>query len=83
MDPVNTIIKIWTSLSNAPIDWSMDGGMIWLTGMSIIVAIYVTLMITVESRRQNRREIYARAEHAANLRRRYMSERGYIEIINR
>lgn len=36
MDTIDTIITNFRTLAHANIDWSLDGGMIWLTGMMVI-----------------------------------------------
>ena len=41
MDTINTVITNWTTLSNTPIDWSLDGGVVWLLMMVAGTAVTV------------------------------------------
>ena len=48
MDTIDTMISNARILANADIDWSLDGGMIWLTGMAVICVTMLAVAITRE-----------------------------------
>jgi hypothetical protein len=65
MDTINTIIANAQTLSNVPINWSLDAGPIWLVGM---VAGWLALSVVFgvqevrRERRMARQALYRRAE---------------------
>ena len=65
MDPINTIIANYNSLSQVPINWSLDAGPIWLVGL---VAGWLALSVVFgvqevrRERRMARQALYRRAE---------------------
>jgi hypothetical protein len=65
MDTINTIITNAQTLSNVPINWSLDAGPIWLVGM---VAGWLALSVVFgvqevrRERRMARQALYRRAE---------------------
>ena len=65
MDTINTIIANYNSLSQVPINWSLDAGPIWLVGL---VAGWLALSVVFgvqevrRERRVARQALYRRAE---------------------
>ena len=85
METLNTITTNWTTLSNAPIDWSMTGGMIWFTGTAIVMAVYSAFALFHISRQEaagRRKETYLAAQKVAARRRNLMETQGYIDTRN-
>jgi hypothetical protein len=41
MEILNTISTNARTLANANIDWSLDGGMIWLTAMVVVFSLVI------------------------------------------
>ena len=82
METIDTIITNWTALSNTPIDWSPHGGMLWLTGMAIVMA-FLTIRWTVQEAREDRRvarkALYRHAEYVGYIRSQYKSYTGFSE----
>ncbi len=82
METIDTIITNWTALSNTPIDWSLNGGMIWLTGMMIGLA-FLTIRWTVQEAREDRRvarqALYRHAEYVGFTRSLDKSFTGFSE----
>jgi hypothetical protein len=82
MDTINTVIANWTALSNTPIDWSLNGGMVWLLMMVTGVALTLGTMATLEARTERRRRrqaLYRRAEASLQVRRRILDQDGFYE----
>lgn len=89
MDTINTIITNYHALSNAPIDWSPMGGMIWLTGTMVIMALCfgacILSEILADYREEQREEafekklLYMEAQYWGKLRIEQLSKHGYIE----
>lgn len=50
METLNTIVTNFMVLWNAPKDWSLSGGLIWLTGMCSIAVIMLIGAAISESR---------------------------------
>lgn len=76
-----TIIERAAYLWNAPADWSMSGGLIWLTFAMSVVAVAMVAFSIAESRRERRAEIYRAARVAALARKAAWDANGYQEII--
>jgi len=82
MDSIDTIMMNFGRLSNTPIDWSLNGGMIWLTGMTVFMALYIAALGFLEARKERRRRrqaLYRRAEQSLQVRRRILDQNGYFE----
>ena len=82
MDTINTAITNWTTLSNTPIDWSLDGGVVWLLAMVTVTAVIIGLAAVTEARTERRRRrqaLYRRAEQSFQVRRRILEQDGFFE----
>ena len=82
MDTINTAITNWTTLSNTPIDWSLDGGVVWLLAMVTVTAVIIGLAAVTEARTERRRRrqaLYRRAEQSFQVRRRILEQDGFYE----
>ena len=82
MDTINTIISNWTTLSNTPIDWSLDGGVVWLLMMVAGTAVSIGIAAVTEARterRRRRQSLYRRAEQSLQVRRRIIEQDGFYE----
>ena len=82
MDTINTIISNWTTLSNTPIDWSLDGGVVWLLMMVAGTAVSIGIAAVTEARTERRRRrqaLYRRAEQSLQVRRRILEQDGFYE----
>ena len=82
MDTINNAITNWTKLSNTPIDWSLDGGMVWLLAMAAGTAVIIGLAAVTEARTERRRRrqaLYRRAEQSFQVRRRILEQDGFYE----
>ena len=82
MDTINTIISNWTTLSNTPIDWSLDGGVVWLLMMVAGTAVSIGIAAVTEARTERRRRrqaLYRRAEQSFQVRRRILEQDGFYE----
>jgi hypothetical protein len=84
MDTINTIITNAQTLSNVPINWSLDAGPIWLVGM---VAGWLALSVVFgvqevrRERRMARQALYRKAMVKANIRLNRMERQGFQEIM--
>lgn len=84
MDTINTIITNAQTLSNVPINWSLDAGPIWLVGM---VAGWLALSVVFgvqevrRERRMARQALYRKATAKANIRLNRMERQGFQEIM--
>ena len=84
METIDTIITNWTTLSNTPIDWSPTGGMIWLTGYMVglaILATWWTIQGVREDRRVARQALYREAAYAGYVRGLKRSFYGFQETV--
>jgi len=82
MDTINTVITNWTTLSNTPIDWSLDGGVVWFLAMVTVAAVIIGLAAITEARTERRRRrqaLYRRAEQSLQVRRRILEQDGFYE----
>ena len=82
MDTINTAITNWTTLSNTPIDWSLDGGVVWLLMMVAGTAVSIGIAAVTEARTERRRRrqaLYRRAEQSLQVRRRILEQDGFYE----
>ncbi len=82
MDTINTAITNWTTLSNTPIDWSLDGGVVWLLAMVTVAAVIIGFAAVTEARTERRRRrqaLYRRAEQSFQVRRRILEQDGFYE----
>ena len=82
MDTINTVITNWTALSNTPIDWSLDGGVVWFLAMVTVAAVIIGLAAITEARTERRRRrqaLYRRAEQSLQVRRRILEQDGFYE----
>jgi hypothetical protein len=82
MDTINTVITNWTTLSNTPIDWSLNGGVVWFLMMVAGMAVIIGLAIVTEARTERRRRrqaLYRRAEQSLQVRRRILEQDGFYE----
>ena len=82
MDTINTAITNWTTLSNTPIDWSLDGGVVWLLAMVTVAAVIIGFAAVTEARTERRRRrqaLYRRAEQSFQVRRRILEQDGFFE----
>ena len=82
MDSIDTIIANWTTLSNTPIDWSLNGGVVWFLMMVAGMAVIIGLAIVTEARTERRRRrqaLYRRAEQSLQVRRRILDQDGFYE----
>jgi hypothetical protein len=82
METLNTITTNFMVLWNAPKDWSLDGGLIWLTGYMVVVVISMALFFRDESRRNRKTAAYSAATRIAKARIARMERDGYIEKWN-
>jgi hypothetical protein len=84
MDTINTIITNAQTLSNVPINWSLDAGPIWLVGM---VAGWLALSVVFgvqevrRERRMARQALYREAHREANIRLNRRDRLGFQEIM--
>ena len=65
MDTINTIIANYNSLSQVPINWSLDAGPIWLVGMVagwLVLSVVFGVQEVRRERRVARQALYRRAE---------------------
>ena len=65
MDTINTIIANYNSLSQVPINWSLDAGPIWLVGMVagwLVLSVVFGVQEVRRERRMARQALYRRAE---------------------
>jgi len=53
METLNTITTNLITLWNAPKDWSIDGGLVWFTGMAVVCFIGLTIAMVSETRESN------------------------------
>ncbi len=84
MDSIDTIIANWTHLSNTPIDWSLNGGMIWLTGMTVFMVLYIAACVLSEVRKERqaaRKALYREAEFVGYVRNLERSFNGFQETV--
>jgi cbb3-type cytochrome oxidase subunit 3 len=85
METLNTITTNWNTLSDTPIDWSMNGGMVWLTFYVTVCFIGVVVFSYKEEeaeRNARKSRIYRAAEESARIHLRMKSEKGYLERRN-
>jgi len=50
METLHTMADGFITLWNAPKDWSLSGGLIWLTGMCFIAVVVIALAAANENR---------------------------------
>jgi hypothetical protein len=84
MDTINTIIKNAQTLSNTPIDWSLNGGVVWFLMMVagvVVIALAAWVSETRQERRLARQELYRKAGVKANIRLNRMERQGFQEIV--
>ena len=65
MDTINTIIANYNSLSQVPINWSLDAGPIWLVGLVagwLVLSVVFGVQEVRRERRMARQALYRRAE---------------------
>ena len=65
MDTINTIIANYNSLSQVPINWSLDAGLIWLVGLVagwMVLSVVFGVQEVRRERRMARQALYRRAE---------------------
>ena len=65
MDTINTIIANYNSLSQVPINWSLDAGPIWLVGLVagwMVLSVVFGVQEVRRERRMARQALYRRAE---------------------
>ena len=65
MDTINTIIANYNSLSQVPINWSLDAGPIWLVGLMagwLVLSVVFGVQEVRRERRVARQALYRRAE---------------------
>ena len=65
MDTINTIIANYNSLSQVPINWSLDAGPIWLVGLMagwLVLSVVFGVQEVRRERRMARQALYRRAE---------------------
>ncbi len=82
MDSIDTIIANWTTLSNTPIDWSLNGGVVWLLMMVAGTSVIIGFAIVTEARTERRRRrqaLYRRAEQSLQVRRWILDQDGFYE----
>lgn len=89
MDTLNTVASNLQVLWDAPKDWSVHGGLAWLTGILVLLAVgLVATMIgdILEHRRTDQREaeldkklLYAEAQLWGQVRLERQARRGYSE----
>ena len=82
MDTINTIITNAQTLSEAPIDWSLTAGPIWLVMMTLGATVIMGIAIVTEARTERRRRrqaLYRRAEQSLQVRRRILEQDGFYE----
>ena len=89
MDTINTIVSNFQILWDAPKDWSVHGGLIWLTGYLVGMALMVVaagLGDLIEQHRTDQREakidkklLYAEAQLWGQVRLERQARRGYSE----
>ena len=53
METLNTITTNALTLWNAPKDWSLDGGLIWLTAMVTVGLVGLAIAMAIETRKSN------------------------------
>ena len=84
METINTIITNAQTLSHAHIDWSPNGGMLWLTSFMVIGLVFVAGLVVHDARqtrRQARAALYRQAEHAGFVRNLKRSFFGFQETV--
>jgi hypothetical protein len=82
MDTINNAIANWTALSNTPIDWSLNGGVVWFLAMAAVAVGTIGCAAVTEARTERRRRrqaLYRRAEQSLQVRRRILDQDGYFE----
>jgi len=84
MDTINTIIANYNSLSQVPINWSLDAGPIWLVGMVagwLVLSVVFGVQEVRRERRVARQALYRKAMAKANIRLNRMERQGFQEIM--
>ena len=86
MDTLNTIVSNFQILWDAPKDWSVHGGLAWLTGYLALMALWVVAAGLGDLHRTNQREakidkklLYAEAQLWGQVRLERQARRGYSE----
>ena len=65
MDTIDTIIANYNSLSQVPVNWSLDAGPIWLVGLVagwMVLSVVFGVQEVRRERRMARQALYRRAE---------------------
>ena len=84
MDTINTIIANYNSLSQVPINWSLDAGPIWLAFMTVCFVVGTVAFGVSEARRDRqvvRQALYRRAEYVGYVRNLKRSFDGFQETV--
>jgi len=89
MDTINTVVSNFQILWDAPKDWSVHGGLIWLSGYLAVMALMVVATMIgdiLEQHRTDRREaeidkklLYAEAQLWGQVRLERQARLGYSE----
>jgi hypothetical protein len=85
METINTITTNFMELWNAPKDWSLDGGLIWLTGylvFCVISFIHFCVKEAKDERNVRKAKLYRAAEESGRIHLRMKSQKGYLERWN-
>jgi hypothetical protein len=85
METLNTIATNFMILWNAPKDWSLSGGLVWLTGYVAVLLVGFVVFCIKEAKAErsaHRARIYRAAEESARVHLRMKSEKGYLERRN-
>jgi len=85
METLHTIINNFVILWNAPKDWSIDGGLSWLTFYLVCCVIGMVVFSRKEAkaeRNARKAAIYREAEESGRTYLRMKSEKGFIERRN-
>ena len=84
MDTINTIITNAQTLSQVPINWSLDAGPIWLAFMTVCFVVGTVAFGVSEARRDRqlfRQALYRRAEYVGYVRNLKRSFDGFQETV--
>ena len=84
MDTIDTIIANYNSLSQVPVNWSLDAGPIWLVGLVagwMVLSVVFGVQEVRRERRMARQALYRKAMAKANIRLNRMERQGFQEIM--